>query len=102
VLAGAEPVPVRELYAEIAAALGVPGSPRELPATPFLAYLALANTAYRTTGLALPHGYTCETLAARISYDIGKARRVLGFSPRVSVRESIARTARWLKEGGLL
>jgi dihydroflavonol-4-reductase len=102
VLAGAESVPVRVLYAEMAAALRVPFSPRELPATPFLAYLALANAAYRATGLALPHGYTCETLAARISHDIGKARRVLGFSPRVSLRESVARTARWLTERQLL
>ena len=102
VLASAEPMPVRVLYTEVAEALGVPFSPRELPAAPFLAYLALANIAYRATGLTLPHGFTCETLAARISYDIGKARRVLGFSPRVSLGESVARTVRWLTERRLL
>ena len=102
VLAGAEPVPVRRLYAEVAEALGVPFSPQELPAAPFLAYLALANTAYRAAGLTLPHGFTCESLAARIIYNIGKARRVLGFSPRVGPRESVARTARWLTEHQLL
>jgi len=102
VLAGAEPVPVRGLYAAMAEALGVPFSPRELPAAPFLAYLALADTVYRATGLALPHWYTCEAQADRTIYDIGKARRVLGFVPRVSVRESVTRTARWLTERQLL
>jgi nucleoside-diphosphate-sugar epimerase len=101
-LAGPDPVTVRDLYGAIARALGAPFSPRDLPAGPFLTYAALANFAYRAAALNLPHGYTCEVLAGRIGYNIGKARRVLGFAPRFSVAESVARTAAWMVEHRIL
>jgi nucleoside-diphosphate-sugar epimerase len=35
-------------------------------------------------------------------FDIGKARRLLGFDPTVSVREGIERTVRWYQSQGLM
>jgi nucleoside-diphosphate-sugar epimerase len=101
-LSAPEPITVHRLNAAIAAALGVSFAPREVPAAPFLSYLALARGVFKRTGIELPHGYTCEILAGRIRYDIGLARTRLGFSPRYSVEESIRRTAAWLRERELL
>jgi len=102
ILAAGEPITVRRLYAAIAGALDVPFSPRELPAAPFLAYLALANMAYRGAGIELPYGYTCEIMVGRIRYDISRARNVLGFAPRYSIEESVGRTAAWMRQRQLL
>jgi nucleoside-diphosphate-sugar epimerase len=36
------------------------------------------------------------------AFDISKARRVLGYNPRVDLREGLARTADWYRMQGLL
>ena len=41
-------------------------------------------------------------IARRGTYSIAKARRLLGYEPRVSLEEGMARTERWLREEGLL
>ncbi len=102
ILAAAQPIMVRRLYTAIAAALGVPFAPLAVPAGPFLAYIALADAAYRRTGIELPYAYTCEIMAGRIRYDISRARNMLGFSPRIAIEESVERTAAWMVERGLL
>lgn len=98
ILSSPEPITVHRLNAAIAAAIGVTFAPREVPAAPFRSYLALANGVFKRTGIELPYGYTCETLAGRIHYDIGRARTVLGFTPRYGVEESVRRTAQWMRE----
>jgi nucleoside-diphosphate-sugar epimerase len=36
------------------------------------------------------------------AFSIGKARRILGYAPRVDVDEGVARTAAWYREAGWL
>jgi nucleoside-diphosphate-sugar epimerase len=36
------------------------------------------------------------------AFDIGKAKRLLGYRPRIDLRTGIARTAEWYKNQGLL
>ncbi len=100
ILAAAEPVKVRDLYLAIANALGVPLAIREVPGAPFRAYAQVASLVYRATGRALPHGFTCERLAARRRFRIEKARAVLGFTPRWDLPATVARTAAWMREIG--
>jgi nucleoside-diphosphate-sugar epimerase len=85
----------------IAEHLGVPFAPRILPASPYRAYVRLGNLVYRTTGLELPHAYTADFYSSRVAYEIGRARRELGYSPRYEMAESIGRTVSWLGEQGL-
>jgi nucleoside-diphosphate-sugar epimerase len=86
----------------IADQLGVPFAPRIVPATPYRAYVRLGNLVYRATRLELPHHFTAEFHSARVAYDIERARRQLGYSPRYEMSESIARTVSWLREQGLV
>jgi dihydroflavonol-4-reductase len=101
-LASAQPLAVRDLYRAIAEAVGVPLSVRELPGFPFRAYAAAARLVYRTSGWALPFGFTCERLAARHRFRIDKARALLGFAPRWETRATVNRTADWMREKGWL
>jgi nucleoside-diphosphate-sugar epimerase len=36
------------------------------------------------------------------AFDIGKARRLLGFAPKIPLREGLKRTAEWYAASGLL
>ena len=45
---------------------------------------------------------TMRYLARRGTYSIAKARRELGYAPRVGLAEGMARTEVWLRERGLL
>jgi nucleoside-diphosphate-sugar epimerase len=38
----------------------------------------------------------------RGTYSVAKARRVLGWSPQVSLTEGMARTQQWLRDRGLV
>lgn len=102
ILAAAEPVSVRDLYLAIADAVGVPLSVIELPGGPVRAYARVAAFTYRTTGWALPFGFTCERLAARQGFMIDKARTMLGFSPKWDMPATVERTAAWMREMGWL
>lgn len=102
IIAAADPMPIAEVYAAIASELGVPFRPLRVPALPFRNWVALGDLMYRTTKLELPHHYTAENRAMAHAFDIGHARRRLGFAPRFSMRESIARTTAWLRTEGML
>ncbi len=45
---------------------------------------------------------TMRMLARRGSYSIEKARRVLGFAPKIDLAEGMQRTERWLADRGML
>lgn len=48
------------------------------------------------------NGASARYLARTGSYSIAKARRVLGYAPRVDLDEGFARTERWLRAEGLI
>jgi nucleoside-diphosphate-sugar epimerase len=102
VLAAANPIPTIELLRTIAERLGVPLPARTLPAAPFRAYLALGDLVFRRTRLEPPYHWTTEFFCARIAFDIGRARRELGWAPRYELAESARRTVDWLREEGLV
>jgi nucleoside-diphosphate-sugar epimerase len=102
ILGGAERPTVAELLAMIAAECGVPLRPLQLPAAP----LALASRLYRklrNPAAALPAFFDrCDFFLAERTYSIERARRELGFEPRIELREGIRDTLRWYRERGLL
>jgi nucleoside-diphosphate-sugar epimerase len=101
-LAGAEPVRLAELIAMIADEVGGAPLRRPLPAAPLAAYGALQRVAMRLGGRSLPRFGRVEFFLGDRVFDIGRARRELGYAPRTDLRTSVARTAAWFRERGLL
>lgn len=103
ILAGNEPVLLRNLIQLIAEELDVRGNPpRMLPAAPFRLYLLLNDVVRTVAGTGLPraNGVTFH-LSNRI-LDISRARQELGYSPRVTLPQAIHRTAEWYRTQGYL
>lgn len=100
-LTGAEPVRLAELIAMIADEVGGAPLPRPLPAAPLAAYGGLQRVAMRL-GRSLPRFGRVEFFLGDRVFDIGRARRELGYAPRTDLRTSVARTAVWFRERGLL
>jgi nucleoside-diphosphate-sugar epimerase len=102
-IAGRRPVTLAELAEAIARSAGT-----ELPRGRIPLPAARAAAA---VGDALPPRLRCAAPLTRTrldflthsrTYDVGKARRVLGFSAPTDLRAGIARTVAWYREQGLL
>jgi nucleoside-diphosphate-sugar epimerase len=101
-LTGAEPVRLAELVAMIADEVGGGPLPRPLPAAPLAAYGMLQRVAMRLSGRSLPRFGRVEFFLGDRTFDIARARRELGYAPRIDLESSVARTASWFREKGLL
>ncbi len=91
-----EDVTCREALDAIAAALGVPPPRRAVPFPVVYAIAALLEGLARAVRSATPPAitrYGARLLACDCRYDIGRARRELGYRPAVSFREGVARLA---------
>ncbi len=102
ILGGAEQPTVGELLVMIAAECGVRLRAIRLPAAPVI----LAGRLYRkrrNPETSMPGFFDrCEFFLAERTYSIGRARRDLGFEPRIALREGIRDTVRWYRAQGLL
>jgi nucleoside-diphosphate-sugar epimerase len=102
ILGGAEHPTVAELIAEIAAACGVPGRALHVPAMPVAAAARLV-AAWRDPARSLSGFFDrADFFLAERTYTIDRARRVLGFAPRVTLREGIRETVEWYRAVRLL
>ena len=98
----ADPVTLAELVGAIRDAVGGPPFRRPLPAAPLHAYRILQRGALALTGRSLPRFSRVELFLGERAFDISRARRELGYDPRTPLAVSIARTAAWFRERGLL
>jgi nucleoside-diphosphate-sugar epimerase len=101
ILAGGEVTTLNELVGRIAAAAAVTPPRLHLPVWPFW----LAGAACEA--LCVPLGIEPPLYRRRVdfytksrAFDITKARRELGYEPRVGLDEGIARTLGWYREHG--
>lgn len=101
-LTGGAPVTTAEYFGHLARMAGK-STPRGLP-TPVLIAAAGANQLVaRLRGQATENNpETVRYLARDGSYSIAKARERLGFEPKVTLADGMARTERWLRDEGLL
>jgi len=102
-IAGPRPLPFRELAETIAAELGAPPPRLRVPAP--LAWLGAAGleAAGKLAGRTPPlsrTGVAFFSESRRSTY--ARAERELGFTPRVDLREGVARTVAWYRAEGLL
>ena len=96
-------VEIEELVKAVAAALGVTVSIPHYPLLPLIAAGHVCET------LCKPFGITPPIFPRRVdwyrqnrAFDIGKARRDLGYRPSVGLTEGLARTANWYRAEGYL
>ncbi|MEX2494682.1 MAG: NAD-dependent epimerase/dehydratase family protein [Woeseia sp.] len=103
ILTGAEAPTLNQLAAAAAAAMGVPAPRLRIPVAPVYAAAWLCEMACVPLGIEPPlYRRRVGFFTHHREFDIGKARRVLGYEPRVSLEEGIQRTALWYSQQGLI
>ncbi len=99
-LVGDEPVTQREYVDAIAAELGVPGPNKRVGYRLALILAGVLEATCRLRGRAQPPPvtrYGIQLLGGENRFSIDRARRELGFSPRVSMADGVARSVTWYR-----
>lgn len=103
IVGGDEYMPLRDLVAMIAAELGVRPPHWRLPLRPVLVLANVCEKLFVPLGLEPPlHRRRVSFFQNNRAFAIEKARRVLGFQPRMSLRDSIRTTIGWYRRQGWL
>jgi dihydroflavonol-4-reductase len=103
IIAGPEAPTLNEIVAVTADIVGVPPPRLKIPVWPVYAAGWLCEMLCVPFGIDPPlHRRRVGFFTHHREFDIGKARRLLGFAPRVSVREGIERTIRWYVSKGYM
>lgn len=103
ILAGDAPITLNELARHVRDAVGGKLHALHIPMAPVMAAAVVCEKLFRPLGIEPPlYPRRVEFFSKDRAVNIAKARRVLGFEPRVSVREGVARTAEWYRSRGLL
>jgi len=103
ILGGEQHTTLNGIIEEVVRATG--GKPPRLrvPLAPVLAAAWLCEAVCRPLGIEPPlYPRRVEFFSKHRAFEIAKARRVLGYAPRVGLREGITRTAAWYREHGWL
>jgi len=99
IIAGAEIPTLREVMDLTAEIAHVPPSRLRLPVWPVWLAGALCEAACKPFGISPPlYRRRVDFFTKSRAFDISRARRELGFDPRVSLRDGIARTLEWYRE----
>jgi nucleoside-diphosphate-sugar epimerase len=102
-LAGPEAPTLNEIAATTASLVGVPAPRLHVPVWPVYAAGYLCELACVPFGIDPPlHRRRVGFFTHHREFDISKARRLLGYAPRIGVREGIERTIRWYAGHGYM
>ena len=102
-LGGNEYVTLNEFVSLIAEALNVRLKRGHLPVWPIWIAGTLCEFLCRPLGIEPPlYRRRLDFFIKDRAFDISKAKRILGYRPKVSLREGIKRTAEWYLKEGLL
>lgn len=102
ILAGGESIRFRDLIQTIGEAVGMTRLPMNLPAGPFRLYEFANRHVYSWTGYRLPRADRIDLYLGDRAFDISRSRQELGYTPKVSTREAVHRTAEWFKAQGYI
>lgn len=96
-------VTLNALVAGIADALGVPRPHGRLPFWPLEVGAVLCEALFRPLGIEPPlHRRRVAFFVKNRAFSIERAKRELGYTPKVPVEEGLKRTAAWYVEAGYL
>lgn len=98
-IAGVEPATFKSLVIMIAEELGVDYM-GEVGTAPFRAFDSFARAAYRVCGYQVPQAKRYDLFFNDKLFDISKARKELGYEPKVPLRAGIARSIEWYRKQG--
>lgn len=102
-ISGPEAPTLQEIARITAEIVGVPPPRLRIPVWPVYSAAFLCEMVCVPIGIDPPlHRRRVGFFTHHREFDIGKARRLLGYAPGVSVREGIERTIRWYVERGLM
>jgi len=102
-IAGQEYTTIRELVNLIADVLGKPHPKWRVPFYPVYMAAVLCDKMCRTLGIVPPlYPRRVEFFCKNRAFSISKAKRFLGYKPRVSLPEGLRRTASWYREQGFI
>ena len=103
ILGGAEPVTLNQLVDMIADELQVSVPSIHVPLWPVYAAGFACEVICKPFGLEPPlYRRRIDFFKKNRAFDISKAKRELGFQPKIELKEGIHRTASWYKENGYL
>ncbi len=103
ILSGERHTTLNELIAAIAAAVGSPGPKLRVPMWPVMAAAQVCEAICRPLGIEPPlYPRRVEFFSKDRAASIEKAKRLLGYLPRVGLEEGTRRTAAWYVANGLL
>jgi len=92
-----------ELIPMVARALGVEVKIHYLPLRPVWLVAAAVEAVCTPLGVTPPlFRRRAEMFSHMRAFDIGKARRILGYDPKVSLEDGLSRTAAWYRQHGYL
>jgi nucleoside-diphosphate-sugar epimerase len=99
ILAGGEVTTLNELVARVADVAKVPVPTLHLPVWPFWIAGAACEALCAPLGIAPPiYRRRVDFFTKSRAFDITRARTELGYAPRVSLRDGIARTLEWYRD----
>lgn len=101
-IGGASTTTLRDFLEAIAAALGVPFAPRELPAAPFRLASRIGTALLRPLGVRPRPFHTIDFFTQPRAYRTERARVRLGFQARTPLGEGVERMVAWYRGRGLL
>lgn len=102
-LAGDEIVTIEGLCRRIAAALGVTLTGLHVPREPLRTLAGALEAAFKAVGREAPLTRAkVDFFLKHRAYDTAKARRLLGFAPRVGLDEGLGRAVAWYRRQGWL
>jgi dihydroflavonol-4-reductase len=103
ILAGPRYTTIEELAAVVAESLGRPAPRGRLPLAPLRLAARACEALCRPLGLDPPlHRRRLDFFTVNRAFSIEKARRELGYEPKVDLAEGCRLTAGWYREQGLL
>ncbi len=103
ILAGEQYVELNGLFKIIADELGVKPPKLHLPAKPFQLLGTLMEKVCIPLGIEPPiYRRRVDFFTKSRAFRIDKAKRILGYSPKIDLRTGIKRTINWYREQGLL
>jgi nucleoside-diphosphate-sugar epimerase len=103
IIAGPEPCTLRELIAAVARACGQRRFGFRLPLAPMLAVAAVVEDVCTALKVTPPiYRRRMDFFHSDSAFDTSRARRVLGWEPRVSLEEGVALTLAAYRKAGLV
>jgi nucleoside-diphosphate-sugar epimerase len=102
-IAGGSYTTLKELVGMIAAVLGKPKPRWRVPFYPVFAAAVACDKVCRPFGISPPlYPRRVEFFSKDRAFSIEKAKKILGYSPKIGLREGLTRTADWYREMGLI